>query len=48
MTTDLTETLTIRCTPADLETIDRLRGDRSRGELLRTLIREAEAARCRP
>ncbi|MEN6518622.1 MAG: ribbon-helix-helix protein, CopG family [Methanospirillum sp.] len=42
MTRNLTGNLTIRCSPADLETVDRLRGDRrSRGELLRTLIREA-------
>ena len=48
MRNDLTETLTIRCSSADLETIDRLREGRSRGDLLRTLIREAEAAACRP
>ena len=38
---DLTETLTIRCTPADLEIMDWLRGDCSRGWLLRSLVREA-------
>ncbi len=42
------ESLCIRCSPADLEVIDRLRGDRNRGALLRDLIQkaDAEAARC--
>ncbi len=45
---DLSENLTIRCSPADLETIDRLRRDRSRGALPRMLVRRAgwEAAPC--
>lgn len=45
---DLTETLTIRCSSADLEIMDWLRGDCSRGELLRALVRVAgeEAALC--
>ena len=46
---ELTENLTIRCSPADLEIIDWLRGEHSRGWLLRSLVREAalEAAeRC--
>ena len=45
---DLTENLTIRCSRADLEIIDRLRENRSRGALLRTLIHQAdrEAASC--
>jgi hypothetical protein len=45
---DLSEMLTIRCSPADRETIDRLREDRSRGAFLRMLVRraDAEAAPC--
>jgi hypothetical protein len=45
---DLTENLTIRCSAADLEIIDRLREDRSRSALLRILVRKAgrEAAAC--
>ena len=39
---NLTETLTIRCLPADLEIIDRLRGARGRGALVRALLRRAE------
>lgn len=38
---NLTETLTIRCSPADLEIIDRLRGTRGRGALVRALLRRA-------
>jgi hypothetical protein len=38
---DLTENLTIRCSPVDLEIIERLRQDRSRSALLRTLLRRA-------
>lgn len=41
MTNDLTDNLTIRCSPEDLEIIDYLRGDNSRGRLLRMLVREA-------
>ncbi|MEN6518847.1 MAG: hypothetical protein ABFC38_11840 [Methanospirillum sp.] len=37
-----TENLTIRCSAADLEIIDRLRSARSRGALLRTLIQQAD------
>ncbi len=40
--TDLTENLTIRCSPADLEIIERLRANRSRGALLRSMIRQAD------
>ena len=45
---DLTENLTIRCSTADLEIIDRLRADRSRSALLRILVRKAgrEAPPC--
>lgn len=40
--TDLTENLTIRCSPADLEIIERLRANRSRGALVCALLRRAE------
>ena len=45
---ELTVILTIRCSPADLETLDRLREDRSRGAFLRRLLRQAgkEGAPC--
>jgi len=39
---DLTENLTIRCSPADLEIIDRQRASRSRGAFVRMLVRQAD------
>lgn len=39
---NLTKTLTIRCSSADLEIIDRLRSTRGRGALVRALLRRAE------
>lgn len=41
--------LSIRCTAADLATLDRIRGDRNRAELVLALIHEAarEAPSCR-
>ena len=38
---DLTVNLTVRCSMADPEIIDRLRANRSRTAFLRSLLREA-------
>lgn len=40
---DLSVRITIRCSPADQEILDRLRKDRSRGALFRMLLRQADA-----
>lgn len=40
---DLSVRITIRCSPADREILDRLREDRSRGALFRMLLRQADA-----
>lgn len=38
---DQTVNLTVRCSTADIEIIDRLRANRGRAPFLRTLLREA-------
>ena len=39
---DLTVNLTVRCSAADIEIIDRLRANRGRAPFLRPLLREAQ------